>query len=569
MKKIAKLKNIRFKRKVSKTLLFGLVAIALALVAYKFRYPIKTKSSLVLDYVAINIFNKQNLIVETTTDIKREDISVVWYGDNPGQNLKLNIATGKVKIPLKEGNNSFVISYKDSIIGAVGHLKVSRYNYHNYKLKFYTKANKIHFDLNVEGKQYPSVVNWDELYHWSKSLSNHNRVDSALELTSYLDSIKYLFEFNIDQKDFKKLRNSSTDLKIKNPPITLNTNSLKSKSIKTRGRGTMNYPRKGFNIKLDESFDFVRNSGDTLPLKSFSILSLSMDHYYFKNRIAFELLKEIIGMDMYQAYSELRINNESQGVYLVTEHPKEHLFEAKHADFLLRRGYENSNYSEPDDLKDLALDYEIIKGLDKKVTAQYLDQYNKIYQVLKEKSGNELFEDLNTMVDLKEYMRILAFNFIICNGDYTDELFFYKSNFNPSNRFNVFPWDFDDIFANEPHEGWAVRNKRLDDDSKLIFSVEDDLDYFISSDPFLYQKYLVEMEDIITILNQEKLKVVFENTYKELTPFYKNDDIINQSQYDKLATVYEIEGLKSQMQDVYAFLINRMQKIEKRLKENR
>lgn len=38
----------------------------------------------------------------------------------------------------------------------------------------------------------------------------------------------------------------------------------------------------------------------------------------------------------------------------------------------------------------------------------------------------------------------LAFNYLIRNGDYTDELFLYLTG--KGNQFQIIPWDYDDIF---------------------------------------------------------------------------------------------------------------------------
>ena len=149
-------------------------------------------------------------------------------------------------------------------------------------------------------------------------------------------------------------------------------------------------------------------------------------------------------------------------------------------------------------------------------------------------------------IDLDSYMKWLAFNFIVRNGDYSDEVFFY---IDPEiKKYRIIPWDYDDIFASAPHEGSLQRNKAIGD--KLIFSSEDDLDKKIASDPYLYKVYLTKFKEVLEKLSPALLKQVFENTYAELYPYYSNKDIISNSEFD----VYKdanIDNLKSYLLTIY------------------
>ena len=74
-----------------------------------------------------------------------------------------------------------------------------------------------------------------------------------------------------------------------------------------------------------------------------------------------------------------------------------------------------------------------------------------------------------------------CFQFFVQNGDYSDEVFFY---IDPKIRkFRIIPWDYDDIFANAPHEGGAENKKALSEIN--LFSTEDHLDEKIATDSYL------------------------------------------------------------------------------------
>jgi spore coat protein H len=175
-----------------------------------------------------------------------------------------------------------------------------------------------------------------------------------------------------------------------------------------------------------------------------------------------------------------------------------------------------------------------------------MKQYRQIYKDLSEFEGEELYIALSECIDLDSYMKWLAFNFVVHNGDYSDEVFFY---IDPEiKKYRIIPWDYDDIFASAPHEGSSQRNKVIGD--KLIFSGEDELDIKIASDPFLYKIYLTKFKEVLEKLSPEVFKRVFENTYAELYPFYSDKDIISNSESD----VYKdasIDNLRSYLVSIY------------------
>ena len=121
--------------------------------------------------------------------------------------------------------------------------------------------------------------------------------------------------------------------------------------------------------------------------------------------------------------------------------------------------------------------------------------------------------------------------------------------------FGVFPWDYDDIFADQPHEignSWAtgtifgpreysgMNDIIADVGSKLLFSIEDDLDYKIAKDNFLYQQYLRTLRAVIEKIDLSVIDKVFDDTFEHISPFYANDSIVAQSRYDVDETNYEL-----------------------------
>jgi hypothetical protein len=158
-------------------------------------------------------------------------------------------------------------------------------------------------------------------------------------------------------------------------------------------------------------------------------------------------------------------------------------------------------------------------------------------------------------MDIEQYFTKLSIDLLIKNGDYTDEILFYTKIKNGKEIFGVIPWDFDDIFKEQPHEigrAWAVGDgfgnreyKSMDDvindvGLKLLFSIEDDLDYKIAIDSFLYQNYLISVRKTITEIDNTVIDKIFEYTFDHVGPFYENDSIIAQSRYDVEQTNYDL-----------------------------
>ncbi|MBN2666118.1 MAG: hypothetical protein JXR67_06375, partial [Bacteroidales bacterium] len=72
------------------------------------------------------------------------------------------------------------------------------------------------------------------------------------------------------------------------------------------------------------------------------------------------------------------------------------------------------------------------------------------------------------------------------------------------------------------------------------FSIEDDLDYKIASDDFLYGKYLETLQNVIEKIDASVIDRVFDYTRDHIGPFYDVDSIIGQSVYDEAETSYAL-----------------------------
>ncbi len=250
-------------------------------------------------------------------------------------------------------------------------------------------------------------------------------------------------------------------------------------------------------------------------------------------------MMEALGLfNLFYTFCELRINDSSEGVFMIMETPENWAIREKKSPLVIRRGY----------------DHKIEKTKNNKKNGptsekEYVSNYNKLYKSLDKDTGEGLYKILSEYIDLDSYMKWLAFNFLVRNGDYSDEVFFY---IDPEiGKYKIIPWDYDDIFAISPHEGKEQRNKIIGD--QLIFSSEDLLDQKIATDPYLYKEYLKRFKEVLDKLSPELLKSVIENTYTELYPFYSDEEIIGNSKFDYYKDA-NLENLKEYMLSIYLTL---------------
>ena len=339
----------------------------------------------------------------------------------------------------------------------------------------------------------------------------------------------------ISDSEYESLTSTSGEkVKIRTKYIVINGDTLEPRDIGTRGNSTLLFKRKSLSFKLKSKASF-RNGDKTESLNEFDVLNLSMDKYYCRNLIAFQMMKEIGIFDLFYSLCDLRVNGKSEGIFMIIEKPDKWAISKQNSPLVIRRGYDHNIDKTKADKKSDRID-----------TKKYLGYYRQIYKSLNKYQGEELYTTISQWIDMESYMKWVAFNFLVHNGDYSDEVFFY---IDPEiKKYRIIPWDYDDIFAVAPHEG-SERSKKVIGD-KLLFSSEDMLDKKIASDMYLYGVYLSGLKEVLNKLTSAFLKQVIENSYAELYPFYAKNEIISNSQFDYYKDA-NMENMMSYMLSIY------------------
>lgn len=366
---------------------------------------------------------------------------------------------------------------------------------------------------------------------------------NMLSLEAGDKKIEHKFHLTISKSEFKKLgKLENVDREcISKCDLTYNSDSLDVKEIELRGKSSLNFKRKSFSVKLNKKIKITKD-GKTHKLKKFNLISLSMDHHYFRNKVAFDIMNQLDLFNLLYTYAEVIINGKTQGVYLLVQKPKNYAFKKEKANFMLRRDYDHE------------INKTYYKGDDSTNKAEYINAYTAIYNEVMQKNGKEFYDELSKLLDVEQYFKWMAINFLIGNKDYTDEVFFYNKAKGDKIKFGIIPWDYDDIFFDNPHEGYIIRKISFGD--KLAFSSEDALDFKLIADDYTYVKYLETLSKVIQKVNETELQEIFKQTYIELDPFFKSKEILKVSRYDKYGKT-DLKSLEANMQHIYQWMIEK------------
>lgn len=336
---------------------------------------------------------------------------------------------------------------------------------------------------------------------------------------------------------------SGRKFNLKNAKWTLNGEEVGVKKTRTRGKSSLLYPRKGFNLSFDEPFLI-----EEIGLSKIALNNLAQDQNYWRNRLSYLLLAEMGIFPMVNQFVEMSINGKSQGVFLLVE-KTEGYTKRVGMDLLVRRNEDGAiriEYNRLDDGKALVKEFNQVEGL-----------FSKF-------EGSALFREIEKIVDLDRYFRWLAVNHILRNGDYTDEAFFY---YDPESlNFKLVPWDYDDIFSREPHEGTTHHNQMIK--NGLLFSGEVGFERKLDKNEFLYNKYMDEFEKTLQYLDEILIRNLFEQVYSELVAFYQDPEIIAMSKYDKFG-ITDLEKLQTDLNQHYYILLSRRHYLQAVLRSER
>lgn len=330
--------------------------------------------------------------------------------------------------------------------------------------------------------------------------------------------------------------------------------------LTTRGQSTLKkFSRKNFSIHLHKTDNLPLVQIGHIQAQKFILSAGAQDALLIKNRLGYSMLASLGLMYLPQELVEVRLNNESQGLYMLTQDVASRALSHYKVDGLFRRRY-NDEFEEKAFQKDITINDKI----------NALENLNDIHFKAKNLKGQARLNFLTSKMNLTNYLKWLAFNFIVKNGDYSDEVFFTfkKTPFNPY-YIDVFPWDLDDSFNEKMHLQtlFSMPNALLKKESQnqLIYNYESRLDRLIVSDEVTLLAYFNVLEEVANLLTDELIDSKVNQLREELLPYLGNENILKAGFKDEAQIVYDPIEIISQFQQYKEFLQNRRNYIKEQV----
>lgn len=223
----------------------------------------------------------------------------------------------------------------------------------------------------------------------------------------------------------------------------------------------------------------------------FYLIAMCKDDRYFNQVFANRLLSKLGAFPLKLRYVRLIIDGVNRGVYMMLDHTTDALRDDRVAvSAVVRRRFE------PDGLP------EDIKHPDGKAAQEIArSRYRELADLGRYGAPETLAEKLAAKMDLDTYLRWLAFNTFMKNGDYVDEAIFYASpEAGGQWYFRHVGWDPDDLFSDCHHYGKYA----LDDGWGLLYCAEAHLDHAVVRSPAVMARYVTELETLLKVALPDK-----------------------------------------------------------------
>lgn len=261
--------------------------------------------------------------------------------------------------------------------------------------------------------------------------------------------------------------NSEADFELS---VRIGDQGLAPATAHLRGYSSLGCARHSYTLQLDGAGRHFMPDSRT---DEFYLISMCRDDRYIQAHTANQLMAELGVFALKFRYVEVRLGDETNGVYLMLEKMREELVrDHSRVDGVLRRRGSST--------------FEVKYGSE-------TDPFYSLYENASEDLGV-----VDEVIDLDQYLRFLALMTAYRNGDHIDEIFMTaveqaSPDGPPTSWFTMSGWDNDDLFS-DCHFGGV---NAFDDRNGLIYCAESSLDHMLMSDPVMYDRYVDTLETLL------------------------------------------------------------------------
>lgn len=276
-----------------------------------------------------------------------------------------------------------------------------------------------------------------------------------------------------------------------------------------RGHGSLRCERKSYGVNLvgPEPRHFAPGAaGD-----EFLLIAMCLDDGYVHQVTANRLLATLDLMPLRSELVELVLDGQSRGVYLLMEKPGEAMIEDHARPRALLRRRTDMKGNEPD-LRFVA------PGAESSVAA-----YDDLLATARAHSGEALVTEMSRRMDLDQYLRWVAANSVLLNGDFVDEVWFLATERGgaPGEYFTIAAWDTDGILSSCHNDGLYA----MPDPHGILYCAEGLLELALLADPVFYRRFVDHVEAVLAVLTEEAFDASLDATAARLLPFFQDAPI--------------------------------------------
>ena len=257
-----------------------------------------------------------------------------------------------------------------------------------------------------------------------------------------------------------------------------------------RGQGSMGCARKSLNVELDAPGS--TRLAPRADANEFYLVSMCLDDGYFQTILGYRHNYELDLFPLERRFVEVRLNETSLGVFMMQEKPTHTLRnEATDMDRMIRRRTGNGRQVEAE------LKYPNV-GTPAEAEA-LLAEFHELATLAETTAPELIFDTLSSRFDFDNYLRWLAYNTLMRNGDYVDETFFYGSLERTGEGdsevlyFRNMGWDYDDLNSGCHYGGVHA----LVDPAGIVYCAEDQIDRSLLLSDEVYETFINHLSEML------------------------------------------------------------------------